>query len=183
MRQLTELHGGNVRAESGGLGQGATFTLSLPVALPHEESRHPNGFTDGQSTPAQPDLTGIKVLAVDDDKDSLEVVKRILGRRNAEVYTASSVDDAMKLFVRYSPDVILSDIGMPGNNGYDLIRRIRKHPDGAATPAAAFTALARSEDRTRALTEGFQSHMSKPMVAAEIVAMVRSLASMHRAGA
>jgi CheY-like chemotaxis protein len=126
-----------------------------------------------------PSLKGIKVLTVDDDKDSLELLKRILSRSNAEVQTASSVDEAMDKFTTFNPDVVLSDIGMPGRDGYDLIHFIRQHPAGATTPAAALTALARSEDRTRALTAGFQSHVAKPVAAAEIVAMVFSLASMR----
>jgi PAS domain S-box-containing protein len=180
VKQLIELHGGDVRAESPGPGLGATFTLSLPVAALHEESRHPNDPGDKQATPAMPDLKGIKVLVVDDDQDSLAVIGRILIRQNAEVHSASSADEAMVQYVKYAPDVVISDIGMPEKDGYDLIRRIRQHPKGANTPAAALTALARSEDRTNALNAGFQSHMAKPMAAAEIVAMVRSLASMHR---
>jgi PAS domain S-box-containing protein len=182
VKQLVELHGGCVRAESPGLGLGATFILSLPVAAVQGEIRPPQAPLETHPTPVQPDLRGIKVLVVDDDKDSLEVVRRILSRRNAEVYAASSADAAMMLFARCSPDVVLSDIGMPENDGYELIRRIRQHPSGATTPAAALTALVRTDDRTRALTAGFQSHMSKPVAAAEIVAMVRSLASMRRPG-
>jgi PAS domain S-box-containing protein len=179
VKQLIEMHGGSVGAESPGLGLGSTFTLSLPVAALSGEGDQPLTAKDSRSAPLQPDLGGIKVLVVDDDRDSLGVVKRILSRRNAEVYTSSSVNEAMTLFAKFNPDVVLSDIGMPENDGYELIRRIRQHPSGATTPAAALTALARSEDRTRALTAGFQSHLSKPVAAAEIIAMVRSLASVH----
>lgn len=178
VKQLTELHGGTVRAESPGLGLGSTFTLFLPVAaLRPEIPRAPTGRDVVANI--LPDLQGIKVLAVDDDADSLEPIRRILTERNAEVKTASSVDDAMAKFVEFAPDVVLSDLGMPGKDGYELIRLMRQHPAGANTPAAALTALARSEDRTRALTAGFQSHVSKPVAAAEIVAMVRSLASLR----
>jgi CheY-like chemotaxis protein len=88
------------------------------------------------------------------------------------------VEQAIEKFAEFQPDVLLSDIGMPDRDGYDLIRLIRQHPGGAKTPAAALTALARSEDRTRALTAGFQAHVAKPVAASEIVAMVHSLASM-----
>ena len=182
VKQLIELHGGSVRAESPGLNLGSTFTLSLPVAAMQGEHRPSHGPREMPSSFVLPDLRGIKVLAVDDDKDSLDIVKRILRNRNAEVETASSVDEAMDKFVRFNPDVVLSDIGMPGKDGYDLIRLIRQHPAGATTPAAALTALARSDDRTRALTAGFQSHVAKPVAAAEIVAMVHSLASMRSRG-
>jgi PAS domain S-box-containing protein len=182
VKQLTELHGGSVRAESPGAGMGATFTLSLPVAALQGEPPHLQTPKESHPSLVLPDLQGIKVLVVDDDKDSLELLKRILSGRNAEVRTAASVDKAMEQFVKFTPDVILSDIGMPGKDGYDLIRSIREHPSGAATPAAALTALVRSEDRARVLAAGFQSHVAKPVAAAEIVAMVRSLASMHRRG-
>jgi CheY-like chemotaxis protein/two-component sensor histidine kinase len=178
-KQLVELHGGTIRAESPGINLGTTFTLSLPVAALQGDHRQSGTSNENPPTPTLPDLQGIKVLAVDDDKDSLEVLKRILSRRNAEVQTASSTYEAMEKFVSFLPDVVLSDIGMPGRDGYDLIRLIRQHPAGANTPAAALTALARSEDRTRALTAGFQSHVAKPVAAAEIVAMVRSLADVH----
>ena len=180
VKQLVELHGGSVRADSPGPGLGATFTLSLPVAALQGGLRSPTNPIESHSVILLPDLEGIKVLAVDDDKDSLDLIRRVLKGRNAEVLTASSVREGMEKFAGFRPDVVLSDIGMPGADGYDFIRLIRQHPEGATTPAAALTALARSEDRTRALTAGFQGHVSKPMAAAEIVAMVNSLASMHR---
>jgi PAS domain S-box-containing protein len=184
VKQLVELHGGSVRAESAGLNLGATFTLSLPVAALQGDQRSPQSQDPNEHSPALalPDLQGIRILAVDDDKDSLELVKRILSRCNAEVQTASSVDEAIGKFATFNPDVVLSDIGMPDKDGYELIRLIRQHPAGATTPAAALTALARSEDRTRALTAGFQSHVAKPVAAAELVAMVHSLASMRQRG-
>jgi PAS domain S-box-containing protein len=181
VKQLIELHGGSIRAESPGVGLGSTFTLSLPIAALPEENRQVLGSKENTTALESPDLQGIKVLAVDDDKDSLDLIRRILSSHNAEVQTASSVDAAMEHFDRFAPNVVLSDIGMPGKDGYDLICRMRQHPAGASTPAAAITALARSEDRTRALTAGFQSHVSKPVSAAEVVAMVHSLARLNRA--
>jgi PAS domain S-box-containing protein len=179
VKQLAELHGGTVRAESPGEGLGSTFTLFLPVAALRAEVPRSHPGRESAAAIVLPDLHGIKILAVDDDPDSLEPIRRILTGRNAQVQTASSVDDAMAKFSEFAPDVVLSDLGMPGKDGYELIRLIRQHPAGANTPAAALTALARSEDRTRALTAGFQSHVTKPVAAAEIVAMVRSLASLR----
>jgi signal transduction histidine kinase/CheY-like chemotaxis protein len=179
VRQLIELHGGSVRAESPGLNQGTTFTLSLPVAALQGDHRPPGASSEASARSRLPDLQGIKVLVVDDDRDSLDIVKRILCNRHAEVQTAASVDEALAAFGRFVPDVVLSDIGMPGKDGYELIRLIRQDPLGARTPAAALTAMARSEDRTRALTAGFQSHAAKPVSAAEIVATVHSLAGMN----
>jgi CheY-like chemotaxis protein len=110
----------------------------------------------------------------------LDVIKRILSTRNATVQTADTVDDALTSFRSFSPDVILSDIGMPDADGYELIRRIRELPEGRNVPAAALTALARSEDRLRALTAGFQTHLAKPIAPGELVAVVRSLAALRR---
>lgn len=186
VKQLVELHGGEVRAESPGLDKGATFTISLPIAVTRFDSLGSASDRPAERATAadNEDLTGISVLAVDDDKDSLEVVKRILVSRHAEVRTASSVDDAMKIMADFQPSVILSDIGMPGEDGYELIRRIRERSGGATVPAAALTALARSEDRMRALQAGFQTHVAKPIAPRELVAVVKSLGTLHssRAG-
>ncbi|MDB6165591.1 MAG: rpfC 5 [Lacunisphaera sp.] len=179
VKQLVELHAGTVRAESGGLGHGATFTISLPVSAAHVVHADPAPPASNPLLAAETDLEGIKVLTVDDDKDSLDVLRRILAGHNAVVCTASSAQEALGLFEAFAPDVILSDIGMPGQDGYDFIRRIRELPNGAAVPAAALTALARSDDRMRALHAGFQTHVAKPVAAAEVVAVVRSLASVH----
>lgn len=115
------------------------------------------------------------MLALDDDADSVHIVKRILTARGADVRTASSVVEAMGILKMFTPDVILSDIGMPGQDGYDFIRQFRELSSFAAIPAVALTALARVEDRTRALNAGFQSHIAKPLAAAELVAVVHSL--------
>ena len=120
-------------------------------------------------------MAGIRVLAVDDDADSVDVVKRILASRRAEVRTAASVAEAMATLQTFIPDVILSDIGMPHQDGYDFIRHLREDPCFAGIPAVALTALARVEDRTRARNAGYQSHVAKPLAAAEVVAVVRSL--------
>lgn len=180
VKQLTELHGGSVQAASGGPGKGATFTVRLPMTMPSEH--HPRASALPAPVPGvagQADLSGIKVLAVDDDRDSLEVIRRILVGRNAVVQPAASAEQGIQFFQSFEPHVILSDIGMPGQDGYDFIRRVRELPNGAWVPAAALTALARADDRMRALQAGFQTHLAKPVAAAEVVAVVRSLASLN----
>jgi CheY-like chemotaxis protein len=109
----------------------------------------------------------------------LGVVKRVLTSRKAEVQTASSVAEALELFKADRPDIVLSDIGMPERDGYELIRTLRTLPSGKNVPAAALTALARSEDRMRALNAGYQAHVSKPVAPAELIAVVRSLVSLR----
>jgi len=181
VRQLVELHGGQVRAESPGLDQGSLFVVSLPIIAARTEPKTSPTNPRFEDTPqvARESLTGIRVLVVDDDTDSLDVVRRILTGRKAQVQTVSSVSEAVDSYTAFRPDVILSDIGMPGEDGYDLIRRVRNLPGGHSTPAAALTALARSEDRMRALKAGFQTHVSKPVAPAELVAVVRSLATLR----
>lgn len=182
VKQLVEMHAGTVRAESGGVGKGAKFTVSLPIVATQAHPEMPTEEPSSESSPSLPlaDLSRIKVLAVDDDHDSLNVLKRILQGRNASVKAVSSADEALTEFESFAPNVIISDIGMPGTDGFDLIRRIRALPAGKSIPAIALTALARSIDRTKALTVGFQTHVAKPVAAAEIIAVVRSMADLHR---
>ncbi len=182
VKQLVEMHAGTVRAESGGVGTGAKFTVSLPIVATQP---HPKATAEEQSPEsgvALPlaDLSQIKVLAIDDDQDSLNILKRILEGRHASVKAVSSAEDALAEFEGFAPHVIISDIGMPGFDGFELIRRIRALPTGRSVPAVALTALARPVDRTKALTVGFQTHVAKPVAAAEILAVVRSLADLHR---
>ncbi len=182
VKHLVELHGGSVLAESPGLERGATFTIALPVQAAHAAVDLAESTVSApvESRPSE-DLSGIKVLAVDDDRDSLHVVKRILVSRHAEVEIAASAEEAWKIFPMFRPDVVLSDIGMPGHDGYEFIRRIRQFPGGSSVPAAALTALARSDDRMRALHAGFQTHVAKPIAPNELVAVVRSLAALRPA--
>lgn len=182
VKQLTELHGGNIRVTSGGVGLGATFTISLPLQSVRHASEaraniQRNAAVDQAATDA--DLTGVKVLVIDDEADSAGIVKRILGRSGAEVRTAASMDEALSEFARFAPHVVLSDIGMPGHDGYELIARLRALPGGSTVPAVALTALARSEDRTRALRAGFQLHVPKPVDSAELIAVVQNLAALR----
>lgn len=181
VKQLVELHGGTVRAKSPGEGQGATFVLSLPIPVVHEGQAQPEkvrpkepgeGEFDCHSNP----LSGIKVLAVDDEPDARHLIRRVLSECGAEVILAESADEAVRHVEQAHPDVIVSDIGMPGRDGYDLIRQVRERFGAKVLPAVALTAFARSEDRKRALLAGFQTHVAKPVDPAELVAVVASLA-------
>jgi PAS domain S-box-containing protein len=179
-RQLAELHGGRLSVTSPGLGLGATFRLKLPMMsarhfpvspAPGYRNAVVDEATDGCG------LTGVKVLAVDDDVDSVAVLERILRRSGAEVRTAHSMEEALAEFGRFEPDVVLSDIGMPGHDGFELISRLRALPGGGCVPTVALTAFARSEDRTRVLRAGFQMHLAKPVESHELVAVVQNLAT------
>ncbi len=184
VKQLVELHGGNVHVRSAGSGTGATFTVSLPVGAVQPASigepirRHPRGHDPLPfAAVASLDLRGIKVLVVDDEADARGVVAHCLGIAGAEVRPASSAAEALDLLRVEKPDILISDIGMPGEDGYSLIRRVRTlgPNDGGRVPAIALTAYARAEDRMRAVLAGFQMHISKPVEVAELLAMVASL--------
>jgi PAS domain S-box-containing protein len=181
-KHLTELHGGTISAKSGGVGGGASFTLLLPVVTAHEDSTRTKAeqrSAEVDSTLFEEDLSGTDVLVVEDDIDSAQIIARILRRRGAVVRIASSMDDALASFARNPPHVLLSDIGMPEHDGYELIQRVRALPGGQKVPAVALTALVRSEDRTRALRAGFQLHVGKPVEPDELVAVVRNLAGLR----
>lgn len=182
VKHLVELQGGTVRARSAGRDKGATFMVCLPLVPVHQEAervaaQERNAQIDESVIEA--DLSGINLLVVDDDPDSGATISKILERRGAAVRTASSMQEALTLFGEAVPDVLLSDIGMPGHDGYELIERVRAQPSGRSVPAVALTALARSEDRTRALRAGFQMHVAKPVDAAELIAVVRNLANLR----
>ncbi|MFO0843676.1 MAG: ATP-binding protein [Gemmataceae bacterium] len=177
VKQLIEMHGGSVRAKSPGEGQGATFTVSLPVPVVHDAAagRRPQPSPE-QPCPPRTHLGGVKVLVVDDESDSRELVRRILRACEAEVFTAGSAEEAAAAAERHRPHVLVSDIGMPGQDGYDLIRRVRAAGRSAREmPAVALTAFARPEERRRALLAGFQVHIAKPVDPEELVALVASL--------
>ncbi|PYJ11776.1 MAG: hypothetical protein DMF06_01655 [Verrucomicrobia bacterium] len=182
VKHLAELHGGSVHVASAGVNLGATFTVSLPLQSVRQrpgtrsKSQRSVAIDDGAT---EADLSGVKILVVDDEKDSVEIVRRILGRTGAEVCTAGSMEEALTEFKRFAPHVVLSDIGMPGHDGYELIARLRKLPGGRTVPAVALTALARSEDRTRALRAGFQLHVPKPVDSAELITVVQNLAALR----
>jgi PAS domain S-box-containing protein len=175
-RHLVELHGGTVQADSPGVGRGATFTVDLPIAVGASTLRkidHPAAFLD-----AEPALQGLHILVVDDEQDARELVSAVLERKGATVTAVSTVSEALATIERDKPDVILSDLGMPGEDGYSLIRKLRaRSPEqGGRIPAAALTAYASAQDRARALLAGFQSHVPKPIEASELAAVIVSLA-------
>ena len=184
VKHLVELHGGTVRAKSLGKGQGTSFIVELPLRL------HRRAETDGGGmavlsaeslevlSASDTHLDGMTVLYVDDEPDARELVERILSEQGARVITADSAETARQLMANERPDILVADIGMPGEDGYSLIRTIRALPAdrGGSIPAAAMTALARSEDRRRALLAGFQTHVAKPVDVVELVAVVASLA-------
>ncbi len=180
VKQLAELHGGTARAKSLGEGQGSTFIVALPITVVHEATPHPERVgpkehpDDELHGPEKP-LSGIKVLVVDDEPDARHLIRRVMGDSGAEVAAAGSAAEAVRLVGEFRPDILVSDIGMPDQDGYDLIRQVRARLAAKALPAVALTAFARSEDRRRALLAGFQTHVAKPVDPAELVAVVASL--------
>jgi CheY-like chemotaxis protein len=180
VKNLVELHGGSVRAKSGGPGQGATFVVSLPVAALRGVGRreHPTTPRAHGVDCQELRLSGIKVLVVDDEPDARQLLERVLSQCDVEVMTAASAAEALTLLQSYRPHVVVSDIGMPVTDGYEFMRAVRSLPaaEGGKTPAIALTAFARSEDRTRAMLAGYQVHIAKPIEAQELLATVGSLA-------
>ena len=179
-KQLVELHGGTLRAKSPGPGQGATFIIDLPIAVAHidhpSDRFHPTHSSLSQEHSMLPSLTGVHILVVDDEADARQLIQRILEDRGAAVATAGSGEEALRLLQTSQPDLLISDIGMPGVDGYQLIRQIRANEKkGHRIPAVALTAFARTEDRKNALLAGFQSHVAKPFDLAELVIVVAGL--------
>ena len=171
VRHLVDLHGGTIRAESGGKDRGATFTLFLPV-LPGRRQNAPEPI----QAAIAPTFPGLRVLVVDDERDSCEIVAAILERAGAEVRTCFSAGQALSTMDRWLPDVLVSDIAMPGEDGYALIRKVRarRTEEGGGVPAVALTAYGRGEDRKRALSAGFQVHLEKPVEPGHLVDTVAS---------
>jgi PAS domain S-box-containing protein len=180
VKHLVELHGGAVRAHSAGRGQGATFVASFPLAAVLDErdvARRVRAETVKPAAAYEPvDLSGIDVLAVDDDPDACTLVKRVLEGCRANVETASSARAAIELMRERRFDVLVSDIGMPMEDGYDLMRTLRSLQGAAEAPhAIALTAFARPEDRQRAALAGYHRHVAKPVEAGELIAIVANL--------
>ena len=184
-RQIVELHGGTIRADSPGEGRGATFTVCLPLAAVHAVRPGPAA---PRARPNGPDraptlrLENVDVLVVDDDEETREVLKVVLGFEGARVTTAPSVADAVAAIERRWPDVLVSDIGMPGEDGYDLIRRVRRLEvvRGRHLPAIALTAYTGAEDRRRTLHAGYDTHVAKPVEASAFAPLIASLLPRER---
>lgn len=179
VHQLTELHGGAVRAFSSGVGQGASFVVTLPL-INSEMDGGLRQFPDSDGCRAfdgLPVLEGVRVLAVDDETDTLDLLRMVLEPCGATVVAATSSADALEKLAQAKPNVLITDIGMAGADGYELIRRVRALPEesGGRVPAVALTAYARVEDRVRAIAAGFQIHVPKPVEPAELIAIVASL--------
>jgi PAS domain S-box-containing protein len=174
VRHLVEMHGGTVEVESAGENRGTTFTVNIPLWGAREDD--PNrSAPDGEAGIAR-GLENLKILIVDDDADAQFLLKTIVEAAGAEVSSAASVADALEILESVRPDVLISDIGMPGEDGYSLIRKVRQLGDGKEKiPALALTAYARAEDRVNALEAGFQMHLAKPVNPEELIARIREL--------
>jgi PAS domain S-box-containing protein len=182
VKHLIEQHGGTVQVDSEGEERGASFTIELPAANRQSASSRPDRAPYNPPSPLASDiklrdLSHIKVLVVDDEPDARELINRILSDCHAEVRTAASAGQAMAAIGDAIPDVLVSDLGMPGIDGFELLARVRAlpHDQGGNIPAVALTAFARSEDRLKALEAGFRAHISKPVEPSELIAMVASM--------
>jgi NO-binding membrane sensor protein with MHYT domain/CheY-like chemotaxis protein/nitrogen-specific signal transduction histidine kinase len=172
-RQLIELHGGTINVASEGNHAGTTFTLRLPLAEPQARAARPEPVIPSQ-TARQGDLAGVKVLLVDDADDTLDVLQQILQHSGATIMAASNAGTALALLEREQPDVIVSDIGMPDIDGFELMRRIRRRTAGAGgtIPAIALTAFTRQDDRHKAMQAGFDDYLAKPVEPGSLVAHI-----------
>ena len=181
VKQLVELHGGQVRAKSAGEGQGATFSVTLPLALTRHEGsarEHPAALrSSSMDDPGGLTLERLTVLVVEDERDARDLIWRLLTDAKASVVTAESADEGIMKLRASPPDIIISDIGLPKRDGYSFMREVRATPDPVISriPAIALTAFARSEDRTRAMMAGYQVHISKPIEPVELLATMASL--------
>jgi PAS domain S-box-containing protein len=173
VKSLVELHGGVVSAFSKGAGQGATFCIKLPISVIQRGAPQvpPDVHTELK---ARDDLIGLKILVVDDEPDASDMLAFVFNQCGAIVQTARSVKEALQVFDEWSPELLVSDIGMPVEDGYHLIRAIRQER-GSRIPAVALTALARIEDRIKALMAGYQMHVSKPVEPLELITIAVSL--------
>ncbi|HET9212247.1 MAG TPA: ATP-binding protein [Thermoanaerobaculia bacterium] len=178
VHQLVELHGGSVSAASPGQGQGSVFTVTLPLLQPREATRElPIAVQPAGAATPSPPLAGLRVLAVEDDESTLDALTELLSLQGADVAPAASVSQALETLEGFDPDVLVSDIGMPERDGYELIREVRAlGHDATDLPAVAVTAFASPEDRQRALAAGFQVHLAKPVDPRELTSVIAALA-------
>jgi CheY-like chemotaxis protein len=175
VKHIVEMHHGTVTATSAGAGQGATFTVTLPLTLDAEVAA---AKVAGRSSGAGAPLAGLRIVVADDQEDSRDLIDFLLTQQGAVVTGAASAAEAFAAVKGHPPDVLLSDIEMPDENGYAFIGRVRALPaeQGGAVPAAAMTAHGSREDRDRALAAGFQRHLPKPFQPADLFALVGDLA-------
>jgi CheY-like chemotaxis protein len=181
VRHIVEAHGGSVHAESPGVGKGAVFTVKLAIMMPRTageaERRHPTSGIATDDRPLQR-LDGLRLLVVDDEPESNEVVQELLTSCGAEVRVAGSAAYGREILARWKPDMLVSDVGMPHEDGYAFIASLRAG-DGEMSqmPAVALTAYASREDKIRLLSAGFQAHVPKPVDPAELIAVIANLGS------
>ena len=183
VKHLMELHGGTVRAESPGEGQGATFTIVFPVDTAAVQPEVPHVSSADRNHWDAVNLDGVRVLVVEDEPDTRDFLKRLLEGQGAIVLAAASVKEALSLSRADRPDMLISDIGLPDVDGYELMERIRDENGDArrGLPAIALTAYARAEDRVRAMRAGYQVHLAKPVEPAELLAAIASFAGLIEA--
>jgi PAS domain S-box-containing protein len=190
-RHIVELHGGNIRAESPGEDLGATFTVSLPVSIVHrshqaqEETHEEQQFLineNGLPTTALPRLDNLHILIVDDEADARDLLIAVLTQQGAQVTAAATVAAAVEKFQTQAPDLIVSDIEMPGEDGFSLIKKLRAFNQTQARkiPAIALTAHARPSERLKILSAGYQTHLAKPVETAELLAVIASFADLNK---
>lgn len=179
VRHLVEMHGGAVAAASDGEGRGATFTVTLPLTTPNTLSRELEAMRAGDQAAVLANsalkLAGLRILVVDDQADTRDLLAAILTSGEAEVQTAAGVPEALKIVAAWPPEIVISDIAMPDGDGYELIRRLRQQAGTRKIPAIALTANATTEARIRALAAGFQLHLPKPVEPDELIVSVASL--------
>lgn len=184
VRHLVEIHGGSVHAESPGEGLGATFIVSLPLMQASKQVETPNidvnnlALSRAERIAHSPSLAGLRLLIVDDEVDFRELVTTMLGQYGAVVKVAASAGEALVHLENWKPDVLVADIGMPDEDGYGLIRKVRElsAERGGSTPAVALTAYTRPEDRLRVLSAGYHLHLAKPITGPELAAAVANVA-------
>jgi CheY-like chemotaxis protein len=174
---LVELHDGTVSAESRGEGQGTSFTVHLPVIGVENIASPISSLKASQNSPVQ--LDGVSLLVVDDDIDSLELFGDMLKPTGAEIRLARSVASALQIFAELRPNLLISDISMPGEDGYSLIRKLRQLDvdSGGRTPAIALTAYAATDDIRRIIEAGFSAHVAKPVQKAMLLRTIAKLVS------
>lgn len=176
VRHLVELHGGTVSAHSDGINKGATFSSTFPLLA--DRSAPITVAHSGEHSIAIHSLDGLRVLLVDDEPEARQIISTVITSTGAEVKACTSASEALVKLAEWKPDVILSDIAMPDEDGYSFINKVRALPreKGGETPAAALTAYARDVDRRQALDAGYQMHIAKPIGAGQLVSMIARLA-------
>jgi CheY-like chemotaxis protein len=185
VKHITELHGGTIRAESGGVNKGALFIVNLPLmaqVTPEVPGRQSANSADVLSTVGSSSIKGLRLLVADDDAETVELFTRLLTQQGAEVINAKSAAETLERLRSTLPDVLICDIEMPDEDGYSLIRKVRLlgAKEGGGVPAVAVTAYGSTDDRIRLLAAGFQMHVPKPVDPAELVTVVASVAGRIR---